>query len=94
MKATLYSTSQLEVAIASQEGQNMMKNMKPPVFKEKDQDHNKDAIQTFLQKWSDLHALHQTPDSISALETSLSLEGKDYKWWMSLNLGSHPSTWA
>ena len=72
----------------------MMKNMKPTVFKGEDQDRNKDVVQTFLQKWSDLHALRQTPDSICALEASLSLENKAYKWSTILDLGSCPSTWA
>ena len=39
-----------------------------------------------------LHTLWQTPNSIHALEASLLLEGKAYKWWMGLNLGSHQST--
>ena len=51
-------------------------------------------VQTFLQKWSDLHALRQTLDSIHDLEVSPSLEKKAYKWWMSLDSGSRPSTWA
>ena len=49
----------------------MMKNMKPPVFKGEDQDCNKDVVQTFLQKQSDLHVLHQTLDSICALQACL-----------------------
>ena len=60
----------VEESLVSQEGQNMMKNMKPLAFKGKDQDGNKDTMQTFLQKWSDLHALRQTPDCIHALEVA------------------------
>ena len=53
-----------------------MKNMKPPVFRGEERERNKDAVNTFLHKWGDLHALRHTPDSIRATETSLSLEGK------------------
>lgn len=81
-------------SLGSHDGRHMMKNLKPPVFKGEDRDRNKDAVQTFLQKWSDLHVLRHTPESICALETSLSLEGKAYQWWMSLDAQTHPSTWA
>ena len=73
---------------------NMLKNMKPPSFKGEEKDRNKDAVNTFLLKWTDLHILRRTPDHIRALEASLSLEGKAYKWWMSLQLAERPNTWT
>ncbi|MCO5575776.1 hypothetical protein L7F22_029581 [Adiantum nelumboides] len=73
---------------------NMLKNMKPPAFKGEERECSKDAVNTFLYKWSDLHALHRTPDNICALETSLSLEGKAYKWWMSLKMADRPTSWT
>ena len=71
----------------------MLKNMKPPVFKGEERDRNKDAVHTFLHKWADLHRLRRTPTAIMATETSLSLEGKAYKWWMSLPVETRPKTW-
>ena len=41
---------------------NSLKNLKPLLYKCEENDHNKDAVHTFLQKWSDLHALHSTPN--------------------------------
>ena len=38
----------------TQEGA-MLKNMKPPMFKGEERDRNKDAVHTFLHKWTDLH---------------------------------------
>ncbi|MCO5573356.1 hypothetical protein L7F22_027125 [Adiantum nelumboides] len=73
---------------------NMLKNMKPPAFKGEERERSKDAVNTFLHKWSDLHALRRTPDNICALETSLSLEGKAYKWWMSLKMADRPTSWT
>ena len=35
----------------------LLKNMMPPVFKGEDWERNKDAINTHLHKWNDLHAL-------------------------------------
>ena len=49
-------------------------------------------MNTFLLKWTDLHRLHNTLESLCALQASLSLEGKAYKWWMSLT--ERPQTWA
>lgn len=77
----------------SQDVINMLKKMKPLVYRGEERDRNKDAIYTFLLKWTDLHDLQHTPDFIHALEASLSLEGKTYKWWMSLDVRAHPGTW-
>ena len=71
----------------------MLKNMKPPVFKGEERDQNKDAVHNFLHKWANLHRLRHTPTAIMATETSLSLEGKAYKWWMSLPVETRPKTW-
>ena len=62
----------------------MFKSMKPPLFYGEEQDHNKDVMNTFLQKWRDLHQLRHTPKEFMVIEASLSPEGKAYKWWMSL----------
>ena len=73
----------------------MLKNMKPPSFKGEEKEKIKDAINTFLHKWSDLHDIRRTPDHIRALEASLSLEGgKAYKWWMNLKMADRPTTWS
>ena len=71
----------------------MLKNMKPPVFKGEECDRNKDAVHTFLHKWMDLHRLRCTFAAVMATETSLTLEGKAYKWWMSLPIATRPTTW-
>ena len=63
------------------------------MFKGKDRDRNKDAVHTFLQKWTDLHRLRRTSATVMATETSLTLEGKDYKWWMSIPTATRPTTW-
>ena len=47
----------------------------------------------FIQKWTYLHVLRRTLDEQRALETSLSLEGKAYKWWLSLDEMVCPCTW-
>ena len=73
---------------------NSLKNLKPPSYKGEEKDRNKDAMHIFLQKWSDLHALRSTPDEQRALETSLLLEGKAYKWWLSVDETARPRTWA
>ena len=78
----------------SQEATTMFKNLKPPVFQGEEKDRNKDAVTTFLQKWRDLHQLHRTSDSIAAIEASLSLEGKAYKWWLSIDKHARPNTWG
>ncbi|WP_368853790.1 hypothetical protein [Enterobacter cloacae complex sp. GF14B] len=49
----------------------------------------------FLSKWDGIHALRRTPDAVRALQTSLTLEGKAYKWWMSLKEKNIiPQSWA
>ena len=58
----------------------MFKHVKPPVFKGEDKEQNKDAIVTFLHKWQALHQLRCTPDVDTIIQTSLSLEGRAYKW--------------
>ena len=40
---------------STNEGANLFKNIKPPVFKGEDKERNKDAIITYLQKWSALY---------------------------------------
>ena len=70
------------------------KNIKPPIFKGEEKERNKDAVNTFLHKWTGLHDLRRTSDSVRVLEASLSLEGKAYKWWMSLKVTDRPSTWS
>ena len=72
----------------------LLKNMTPSVFKGKDQEQNKEAINTYLHKWNDLHMLINTLDSLRAIESSLSLEGKAYKWYMSLSMAARTSTWS
>ena len=64
------------------------------MYQGKERECNKDAINIFLHKWGDLHALHHMPNSIRALGTSLTLEGKTYKWWMSIDMHNRPTTWA
>ena len=78
----------------SQEAATMFKNVKPPVFRGEEKDRNKDAVTTFLQKWRDLHRLRRTSDSVAAVEASLSLEGKAYKWWLSIDEHARPNTWG
>ena len=70
------------------------KNIKPPIFKGEEKERNKDVVNTFLHKWTGLHDLRRTSDGVRVLEASLSLEGKAYKWWMSLKVTDCPSTWS
>ena len=62
------------LATSSHEAHN--KNIKLPIFKGEEKERNKDAVNTFLHKWTGLHDLRHTPDSVRALEASLSLEGQ------------------
>ena len=73
---------------------DLLKNMTPPVFKGEDRERNKDAVNTYLHKWNELHTLRNTPDFLRAIESNLSLEGKAYKWYMSLSLQARTSTWS
>ena len=41
---------------------NSLKNLKPSTFRGEEKDRNKDFVHTFIQKWTDLHVLRQTPD--------------------------------
>ena len=79
--------------VTTMEISNSLKNLKPLMFQGEEKDQNKDSVHTFIQKWTDLHVLRQTSDEQRALETSLSLEGKAYKWWLSLDETARPRTW-
>ena len=70
-----------------------LKNVKILEFKGAEKDRNKDAVHTFIQKWMDIHDLQATPDKARPKETSLSLKGKAYKWWMAMNYNTHPKSW-
>ena len=90
---SLGHTHSVEVlATPSLEAHN--KNIKPPIFKGEEKERNKDDVNTFLHKWTGLHDLRRTSDGVCVLEASLSLEGKAYKWWMSLKVTDRPSTWS
>ena len=39
-----------------------VKNVTHPEFKGEKLERNKDAVQTFLHKWGDIHRLRATPD--------------------------------
>ena len=80
--------------LTSKDKVDLLKNMTPPVFKGEDRERNKDAVNTYLHKWNDLHTLRNTPDFLRAIESSLSLEGKAYKWYMSLSSQARASTWS
>ena len=77
--------SQSEVSVSRlRETSNILKDLKPPVYNGEEKERNKDAINTFLQKWQDFHRLRNTPPENQVVEASLSLGNKAYKWWMSL----------
>jgi len=78
---------------STQDGAHLFKHMKPPVFKGEDRDRNKDTVMTFLRKWRDVHDLRKPEESVKVLEASLTLDGRAYKWWMSLTPSARPSTW-
>ena len=40
------------------------------------------------------HTLRNTLNSLRAIESSLGLEGKAYKWYMSLNMAARTSIWS
>ena len=89
----------LETSVHTHEGistgNTYIKDLKPPLYDGEEADCNKDAVNTFLQKWHDLHSLKHTPDNIRALEASVTLRGKAYKWWMSMRAkGTEPRTWT
>ena len=84
-------TDQVRVS-TPQDGVHLFKHMKPPVFRGEDRDRNKDSVITFLQKWRDVHDLRKPDESVKILEASLTLDGKAYKWWMSLDYTSRPTT--
>ena len=37
--------------------------------------------------------MRRTLDEVCALKANFTLEGKAYKWWMSLGENAHPTTW-
>ncbi|MCO5563826.1 hypothetical protein L7F22_017475 [Adiantum nelumboides] len=53
------------------------KYLKPPLYDGEEFDYNKDVVNTFLQKWHDLHSLKHTPDNIRTLEASVTLCGAE-----------------
>lgn len=55
---------------------------------------NKNAINTFLHKWSDLHRLWHTLKIGMAKETSLVLDGGAYKCQMSIPKSICPTSWV
>ena len=72
-----------------------LKDLKPPSFGGEEKERNKDSVNIFLHKWSDIHTLRQSPEGVRLVEASLSLTGKAYKWWMSLaERATYPRTWA
>ena len=80
--------------VNTKETMELLKNMKPPVFKGEEKERNKDAVDTFLSKWAEIHDMRNTHDKVKPLHTSLSLEGKAYKWWMAYKPNEKPKTWA
>ena len=70
-----------------------LKNVQIPKFKGNEKDCSKDAVHTFIQKWTDIHDLRATLDRARSKETSLSLKGKAYKWWMAMNYNTRPKSW-
>ena len=70
---------------------NLLKDLKPPSFGGEEKERNKDAVNMFLHKWGDIHSLRRNPEIVRPIEASLSLTGKAYKWWMSLE--ERPSSW-
>ena len=70
---------------------NLLKDLKPPSFGGEEKERNKDAVNMFLHKWGDIRSLRRNPEVVRPIEASLSLTGKAYKWWMSLE--ERPSTW-
>ena len=73
---------------------DLLKNMTPPMFKGEDRERNKDAVNTYLHKWNDLHTLRNNLDSFLAIESNLSLEDKAYMWYMSLSMTTCTTTWS
>ena len=72
-----------------------IKDLKPPLYNDEEADRNKDAVNTFLQKWHDFHTLKHTLEHIHPLEARVTLRGKAYKWWMSMRAkGTEPHTWT
>lgn len=61
-------------------------------FKGEERELNKDAVQTFLYKWSGIHELRGTSYRATDKETSLSLKRKVYKWWVSFPLEARPKS--
>lgn len=76
------------------EAVEMLKSMKAPVFWGEDKDQNKDTVNTFLSKWANLHDMRNTHDVMRPWHTSLTLEGKAYKWWMAYKDSQQSKTWA
>ena len=63
---------------------NLLKDLKPPSFKGKEKEHNKDIVNMLLHKWGSIHNLRRNPKVVRLIEASMSLTGKAYRWWMSL----------
>ena len=81
-------------SLPSHDTANLLKSTKPPMYHREDRECTKAAVNTFVHKWSSLHALRRNPNPVCVVETSLSLEGKAYNWWMSLKPHNKPKTWT
>ena len=60
----------------TKETREVLKNLKPPIFKGEDKERNKDNVDTFLSKWGDIHTMRGTMDHNKLHHTCLSIEGK------------------
>ena len=61
---------------SSTKDMELLKNLKPPIFKGEDKERNKDNVDTFLSKWAEIHDMRGTHDHLKPRHTCLALEGK------------------
>ena len=53
------------------ETSNILKDLKPPIYNGEEKERNKNAINTFLQKWQDFHRLKNTPPENQVVQAFL-----------------------
>ena len=91
---SMHETHTLSIEDPIKETTELIKNLKPPIFKGEDKEWNKDNVDTFLSKCVKTHAMRGTHDHNKPCHTCLLLEDKAYKWCMGFKVAQQLTTWA
>ena len=67
--SSLYGTHTTLLEIFIKDTLELIKNLKPPIFKNENKERNKDNVDTFLRKWAKTHDMQATHDKIKPRHT-------------------------